>query len=543
MSQPAQVVGVIGAGTMGAGIAQLAAAYGAHTLLHDPFPEQLEKGLAQARKGLARWQEKGRIDGEPGPLDAAGALEDLSGCDLIIEAAPEKLELKQELFARLSEVAPNAVLASNTSSIPITAIAPAAKDPSKVTGMHFFNPAPLMQLVEVIAGIESSDAALDLTRATGAAMGKRVIDAADVTGFLVNRCNRPFGLEALRTVEQRQADIETVDMICRSAGFKMGPFELQDLVGIDTGFSVSRSFYELSFGEPRWRPSPLSARMVAAGRLGRKTGRGWYEYEDGRPHREEDPPAPPLGGGNGRLVVISGDLVIAHELRALAEEAGWQVAEEAEGEVPHLCIDAGHEPGESEPLQGAPQLLLVAEASLSQLDPGGNCAGFHAIGPLEPGSPVELCKGPYTTVEALTLGVEFFSSLGLRTFGVKDGPGLVLGRMVAQLVNECAFSLQEGVTEDPAAVDDGLVLGLNHPRGALAWADEIGLDHVLTILDGLRLETGEERYRAAPLLRRMVSEGRLGVATGAGFHQYDLHDHEHGDHLHDHGDGHFHSHD
>jgi 3-hydroxybutyryl-CoA dehydrogenase len=530
---PAQVVGVVGAGTMGAGIAQLAASYGAHTLLYDPVPEGLEKGLAGARKGLQRWREKGKLTGEPGPLDAVGAVADLGGCDLIIEAAPERLELKQQLFAELSAVAPQAVLASNTSSIPITAIAPAAADPSRVVGMHFFNPPPLMRLLEVIAGIDSSEESLALARATGEAMGKRVIDAADVAGFLVNRCNRPFGLEALRTVEQRQADIETVDMLARAAGFKMGPFELQDLVGIDTGFAVSESFYELSFGEPRWRPSPLSARMVAAGRHGRKTGRGWYVYDGDTPHRPEDPPAPERGGGDGRLVVIAGDLAIAHELRAVAEESGWHVAEEAGGEVPFLCVDAGHDVGDEEPLQGAPQVLLCADGSLHQLDPGGSAAGFHALAPLTPGQPVELTRGRYTTPLALERSVEFFTTLGLPTFGVKDGPGLVLGRMICQLVNECVFALQDGVSDDPVAIDDGLVLGMNHPRGALAWADQIGVDHVLMVLDALRAETGEERYRAAPLLRRMVSEGLHGELVGHGFHVYDDgHDHDGHDHEH-----------
>src|SRR6185437_3787887 len=167
-------------------------------------------------------------------------------------------------------------------------------------GMHFFNPPPLMKLAEVIAGLESSDDALATARAAGEAMGKRVIDAADVPGFLVNRCSRPFGLEAQKLLAERAADVETIDRVCRlGGGFRMGPFELSDLVGVDVGLEVARSFHELSFGEPRWRPSPLQARLVAAGRLGRKTGHGWYAYCDG-PHRPEDPAAPAAGGGDGR---------------------------------------------------------------------------------------------------------------------------------------------------------------------------------------------------------------------------------------------------
>src|SRR4051794_7949504 len=292
-------VGVVGAGTMGAGIAQLAAQAGAESLLHDPIAD-IEAAIA---KVVARWERKGQAFDAPLP---APALEDLAGCDVIVEAAPERLELKRELFAKLGELAPDAVLASNTSSIPITAIASAAARPERVVGMHFFNPAPVMRLVEVIAAVQSAPEAVQRVRALGEAMGKRVIDAADVAGFVVNRCGRPFGLEALRCLQEQVADVETIDRIYRlGGGFRMGPFELQDLVGIDTGYEVSLSFAELSFGEPRWRPSPLSARMVAAGWHGRKTGRGRDVYDGDEPHRPHHPhrpawpPAPGAAGGGG----------------------------------------------------------------------------------------------------------------------------------------------------------------------------------------------------------------------------------------------------
>ena len=244
--------------------------------------------MERARAGIAKLVDKGRLSGDAreigARLEVADDLEAFALCELVIEAAPERLDLKHQIFGELSRVAPGAVLASNTSSIPITSIAPAAADPTRVVGLHFFNPAPLMQLVEVIAGLESSDEALAVARAAGEAMGRRVIDAADGPGFLVNRCNRPFGLEALRLLQERIAPVEAIDAIVRAAGFRMGPFELQDLVGIDVGFEVSKSFHELSFGEPRWRPSPLSAQKVAAGHLGRKTGQGWYAYDaDGVP--------------------------------------------------------------------------------------------------------------------------------------------------------------------------------------------------------------------------------------------------------------------
>ncbi len=230
----------------------------------------------------------------------APTLADLDDCELVIEAAPERPDLKRELFAALSDVCgPETVLATNTSSIPVTSLAGAAARPDRVVGMHFFNPPPLMRLLEVIPAKQTADETVALARATGEAMGKRVIVAADGPGFLVNRCGRPFGAEALRLVQESVATPAQVDRICRlGGGFRMGPFELMDLVGIDVGFEVAKSFTELSFGEPRWKPSPLQARMVAAGRLGRKSGRGWYEYGDG-PHRPEDPA--PLEGDSGEF--------------------------------------------------------------------------------------------------------------------------------------------------------------------------------------------------------------------------------------------------
>ena len=225
------IVGVVGAGTMGAGIAQLACAAGMEARLHDPVEEALQKGVASVGRGLAKLEEKGRLG--PGEADAAAArlrtagdIGDLAGCDLVIEAAPERAELKRELFARLSEVCgPETVLATNTSSIPVTSLAGAAARPENVVGMHFFNPPPLMKLLEVIPADQTGERAVAVARVTGDAMGKHVILAADGPGFLVNRCGRPFGAEALRIVQEGIAAPEQVDRICRvGGGFRMGPF-------------------------------------------------------------------------------------------------------------------------------------------------------------------------------------------------------------------------------------------------------------------------------------------------------------------------------
>jgi 3-hydroxybutyryl-CoA dehydrogenase len=518
----AKVIGVCGAGTMGSGIAQLAAQAGARTLLQDPAAEQLPRARESIEKGLRKVAEKGRISEEEaeaalGRLETVEGIEAFGDCDLVIEAAPERLELKHELYGRLSEiVAEDCVLATNTSSLPVTAIATGATRPERVVGMHFFNPAPVMKLLEVIAGDASDERSLSLARATGEAMGKHVIDAADGPGFLVNRCGRPWGLEALKLVQERIASIEQIDRIARmSAGFRMGPFELMDLVGVDTGFDVSKSFYELSFGEPRWRPSQIAARMVAAGRHGRKTGRGYYDYADG-PHRPDDPEPPGPGGGQG-LVVIAGDLAIASELRDAAAAAGYEVAgTQDDGAEPWLIVDCGADPGDP-PLQGAPQLMLCHEGSLAAIDPEGAAAGFHALPPFGDSKLVELTRTSTTSDAAAERAEAFFAALGKRSDWVRDAPGLVLGRIVCQLVNEAAFALGEGVGS-AQDIDAGMTLGLNHPHGPLAWGDAIGLDHVLSVLDALADEYREERYRAAPELRRNVLEGRLGAATGEGFH-------------------------
>jgi 3-hydroxybutyryl-CoA dehydrogenase len=550
-ARAASVIGVLGAGTMGAGIAQLAARSGARTLLYDPFPEALARGIASAEDGLRKEMLKGRLSEEEAaaaserlqPIEDMAALAD---CELVIEAAPERLELKHEMYAKLSEVvSERCVLATNTSSLLVTAIATGASHPERVVGMHFFNPAPLMRLLEVVAGVESSPEALALAHATGEAMGKTVIVAKDGPGFIVNRCNRPFGLEALRLLAEQISDVETIDRICRmEGGFRMGPFELMDLVGVDTGFEISKSFYAQSFGEPRWRPSMIAARYVAAGLYGRKSGRGYYDYGSGPhplKHRPEDPQPPQDAApshGEG-VVVISGEGVLADELREAADQAGYEVRSPhapTGGVLPALVLDcdpapardaqaasfAGGQPdrrGAPAP-QGGARALLCAKGSLGALDAGGSAVGFHALPPLARSGLVELTRSESSSPVAAARAERFFRALGKHVAWVGDAPGLVLGRIVCQVINESTFALGEGVGS-ARDIDTGMVLGLSHPRGPLEWADAIGLEHVLAVLLALCEEYREERYRPAPALRRLVAAGRLGRASGAGFFDYE----------------------
>jgi 3-hydroxybutyryl-CoA dehydrogenase len=376
--------------------------------------------------------------------------------------------------------------------------------------MHFFNPPPLMKLLEVIAAGQTGERALSLATAVGEAMGKTVIVAADGPGFLVNRCGRPVNGEALRLLQERVASVEKIDRIARlGGGFRMGPFELMDLVGIDVGYEVARSFNEQSFGEPRWKPSMLQAKMVAAGTLGRKTGSGWYSYEDG-PHRADDPEPPAAGGGDGRTVAIAGSGALADGLRERARAAGFDVRDIGDGE-PELIVDAtvpapvadlaeaGSAPG------GPPLLVVCADRSLTARALPGAC-GYHLLPPVDESKLAELTRLPDTRDDAAEAAEHFFRALGMHTEWVADAPGLVLGRLVCQLVNEALFAVGEGVGS-PEDVDAGTTLGLNHPRGPVAWGRAIGFEHVLATIDGLWAERHEERYRAATLLRRVVATG------------------------------------
>ncbi len=490
---------------MGAGIAQLAAQAGAATLLHDPDAAQLEKGLALIAKGLGKLEGKGRLGGATAAdvlarVATVASLTDLAPCGLAIEAVPERLDLKHLVLGKLAEVAgADCILATNTSSLAVTEIAAALPHPERVVGLHFFNPAPIMRLVEVVPGVQTSPGTVAVAREVGEAMGKHVIDAADVAGFLVNRVNRPFFLEALQLVQEQVATVEQVDRIVRmGAGFRMGPFELMDLIGIETNHAVAEGFHRATYGEPRYRPSPLAARMVAAGRLGRKTGEGWYRYADGKADTAADPAPPDAGGGAGRMVLVLGVLPVVEELARALGDAGFTVERAAGGIEPWLVVDADDTGGTVD----APRVRVLHDGSLHARDP--EAAGMHALAPFAATRLVELTRTSRTRPEAAERAELLVAALGKHPEWVQDAPGLVLGRIVGQLVNEAAFLVGEGngTAED---IDAGLELGLNHPRGPIAWASALGLAHVLGVLDGLLAERGDPRYRAAPLLRRRLA--------------------------------------
>jgi 3-hydroxybutyryl-CoA dehydrogenase len=463
-------VGVAGAGTMGAGIAQIAALGGFETRLQDPDAEALERGAERVREALAKGAARGRWS-EP---EAEAAIERLrpveslhgfAGCDVVVEAAPESLDVKRELFGSLAEVCGDeTILTTNTSSLSVTAVAAGVPRPERVCGFHFFNPPALMKLVEVVPGDATGERAVETLFGVAERMGRTPVRAADEIGFIANRCARPFGLEGLRLLGDRIADHETIDRICRIGGaFRMGPFELMDLVGVDVGFEVSKSFWARSFHEPRWQPSPIQSKMAAAGRHGRKTGRGYYDYS-GDAHRPDDPKPP----------------AAVHDPSELPD--GGVI------EAPDV------------------QLISLAEGSLASQSPHPEEIGWFALPPVARAPLVELTRGPETTDEQAAEAEGYFTSRGKHVEWVGDAPGLVLGRIVCQLVNEAAFALGKaiGSAED---IDTAMRLGFNYPRGPLEWGAGIGYGRVLGVLDALHRELGEERYRAAPLLRRMATSG------------------------------------
>jgi 3-hydroxybutyryl-CoA dehydrogenase len=331
-------IGVVGAGTMGAGIAQVAALGGYETRLYDPVPAALEAGLQNLHAALNKGASKGlwseaEADEASGRAGGAHSLGDLAECDLVVEAAPEDLSLKRELFASLADACgPATILASNTSSLPVTAIAALVPQRERVVGMHFFNPPALMKLVEVVATEDSAPEALNATAEVGRRMGRTPIRAKDSPGFIANRLARPFTLESLRMLAEGVAGAETIDRVCRlGGGFRMGPFELIDLIGLDVNLSVARSFYAQG-GEPeRWRPSQIQEELVAEGRLGRKSGRGFYKY-DGNKRREPDPDigieAPTLDPADLVKIDPAAATIIPRLFAQIANEAAFALEEE-----------------------------------------------------------------------------------------------------------------------------------------------------------------------------------------------------------------------
>lgn len=483
-------VGIVGAGTMGAGIAEVAATAGHPVLLSDTDAGRAESAKAGIAKRLERQAERGRIseaerDARLARLQPLEKLEGLGPAGLVIEAIVEDLAAKQELFLRLEDVvAEDALLATNTSSLSITAIGAPLARPGRVLGLHFFNPAPAMRLVEVVSGLETDPSALETAAATARAWHKESVLVHSWPGFLVNRVARPFYAEALRLVQEQAIDPASLDrVLCEAGGFRMGPFALMDLIGLDVNLAVTRSVFEATHGDRRYAPSWLQEERVRAGHLGRKTGRGFFAHAAAPPAVAELPLGP-----RPERIQVEGDLGPAVPLIARAEAAGISV-EQSDG----------------------PGLIQLPGATLGPSDGRLATARGHLVLfdlALDYATTPRLAMAASDTVgeAGFATAAGFFQALGIAPVRFDDAPGLALTRILAMLANEAAEAVQFGIAA-ASDVDRAMRLGVNYPAGPLAWAERVGLGRIVAVLDHLHASYGEERYRCCPLLRRKALAG------------------------------------
>jgi 3-hydroxybutyryl-CoA dehydrogenase len=499
-------IGVVGAGTMGSGIALVALSAWRPVILVDPLEPARHRAAEYLRRHLDKPGKRAALD----HLTLAADLEALSGCDLVIEAAPEDLALKHDLFHRLEGICPPpAVLATNTSTLSVGAIAAVSPTPDRIAGLHFFNPAAIMPLVEVAAGERTSEATIQALVALVQDWGKTPVVTRDTPGFIVNRVARPFYGEALRLVGEGTATVEQVDRVVEmGGGFRMGPFRLMDLIGLDINLAATRSMFDQTFGEPRYRPHPIQARLVDQGRLGRKSGRGFYDYAAGEPTLDRQAPA--AGGGEGFIVVSDGSW--GPGVADVLLRAGYTLHEAHGGAPVAGIVLAGREERLREQVHRLdrslsatiPMLVQVADTTLSEVltwcEHPERVVGFDGlffadgaivtmVAPSGGGRPMQ------ATVEAL------LAAAGRRVEWVEDGPALILPRIVAALANEATFAEMEGTADGPT-IDLAMRLGANYPAGPLEWGRRLGWTRVVSLMDHLHAELGEDRYRAAPLLRR-----------------------------------------
>lgn len=499
-------IGIVGAGTMGAGIAQVAATAGHRVRLFDTRPGAAHKAVQDTTANIDKLLAKGRLAPEQAQeakaaLRPVDSLENLASCGLIVEAIVEDLSAKRDLFSSLEQIVRReAILATNTSSLSITAIAAGLHAPERVAGVHFFNPAPLMPLVEIVAGMATAPRVTQQLRATAEAWGKTAVVARSTPGFIVNRVARPFYAEALRLLNEGAADCVTIDAVLRDAGgFRMGPFQLMDLIGNDVNFAVTRSVFEAFFNDPRFTPSLRQRDLVDAGFVGRKAGRGFYSYAPNAP--ELTPRALPAIPAPERIRLF-GDSPATIALKQRLQRAAIM---EHTGQRPDGCIAE---------VNGT--LLFVTD---------GRTATQRAFDLEHPNLVLIDLALDYTTTPRLAISIAdqadpsalrnaagLLQAAGIAISHMDDTPGLIVMRTVAMLANEAADAVQQGVctAED---CDLAMRLGVNYPRGPLAWADEIGAAHIVTVLENMTALYGEDRYRTSPLLRRKA-------LTGSTFHSH-----------------------
>jgi len=495
-----KTIGIVGAGAMGRGIAQIAAQAGLDVLLYDLNAE----AVAAARESLRQVWEKLAAKGKLTAEAAGAALQRVEACsdlqamvkaDLVVEAVIERLDVKRELFQKLEAiVADDCILASNTSSLSITAIAAGCKSPARVAGYHFFNPVPLMKVVEIIDGLRTEPAVGDALMALAREMGHTPVRAKDMPGFIVNHAGRGMNIEGLKLAQEAVAPFYQVDAIMREqAGFRMGPFELLDLTALDVSHPVMESIYQQFYDEPRFRPSPITAVRLAGGLLGRKTGEGFYRYADGAKQEPQAPQVPPLPAG--LKVWVAPYHSIGHKrASALLKTLGVGViATEAPPEDALIVVTPYGEDTSS--VVGAHQL------------DGERTVALDTFFGLEQGRRRVIMCSPATQLQWRDAAHALFASDGTPVSVIDDSAGFVGQRMVASIVNVACDIAQQTIAT-PEDIDLAVSLGLGYPKGGpLSMGDALGAAQVLEILRAMHRVTGDPRYRASLWLQRRVQLG------------------------------------
>ena len=482
-------IGVVGSGAMGAGIAQSALTAGLRVILHDASAAALARARGEIHSRIARLAEKGQITAAAaadadGRLTLAPRLEELAPAQIVIEAIIEQLEAKQRLFAALEDIVPaGTVLATNTSSLPVAAIARACRNRERVCGLHFFNPVPLMRLVEVIRAADTSDRTVQRAFELAQRLGKTAVTAKDVPGFLVNLLGRAYITEALHIQHEGVASVATIDRIMReAAGFRMGPFELMDLTGIDVNFPATRVVYEGFQHDPRLKTTVLHEALYTAGQLGRKTGRGFHEYGEGRAITAsgdgEDPgPAPA-----NEQPVAAWAVEEAEEFGLLADR-GVRFVAAHQADVTLVSLEAGED--------------AATAAARLQLDPA-RVVAVDFMGKEKSFLTLMATVGGDGAARKLAAALR---GAGLAVAVIKDSPGFVAPRILAMIVNLACEIAQIGIGT-PDDIDTAMRLAQNYPRGPFEWGEWLGPRRVHDTLRQMQEITGSDRYRPSLWLRR-----------------------------------------
>ena len=505
-----QTVGVIGAGTMGAGIAQVAAASGHPVRLFDVRAGAAAAAVAQTAKGLGTLVDKGRLsaadrDATLARLGVCDSVAQMTDAALVIEVIVENLETKRKLLQEVEAVvSPQAVLASNTSSISITAIANGLQHPQRVVGMHFFNPVPQMKLVEVVSGAETdagvAQAVFDLSQR----WGKTPVHAKSTPGFIVNRIARPYYAEALALLHEQAATPATLDALARSVGFRMGPCELMDLIGHDVNYAVTQSVFEANYFDRRYMPSLVQKALLDGGRLGRKVGKGFY---NGVPQMASPLIEPAEAAETGEPAVVPMTLCGHGPLaRGLAAWMGHR----------GLAFSSDAGTGWTGWKLGAVEVHVTDGRTAMQLAAERSCADLAVVDlPLlsDKMNAIAVAFAAGTADEARHAVRRALQAFGWQALELRDTPALWAARTVCMLVNEGADAVHQGVCSEDGA-NLAMKLGTNWPHGPFEWLAALGVERVVAVLDHLHAFTRSERYRVSPLLQQRLWAARAARKGG-----------------------------